>query len=344
MIEEASFMRVIAKHWVITVSLLVLSAGSVSAQSESMDELHKKALKEGGTLNFYGTLAQINAEKILPVFEKRFPGVKINHVDATSDKLVARAVTEARGGRTLGDVLQVPLENVVQAHDQGLLAEQTLPEAKDYPEGMKGSFWLSSDLQFFIAAWNTNLVKKEEEPKEFDDFAHPRWKNRLIAEPRDLEFLLALAKYKFKSDEKAVALLRKIAENNVEFHKGHSQLAELLVAGQAAACFTCYSHHYPRRIQKGAPVNYMLTEGIASINATALFKGPPHPNTALLFARWIASQEGQKAMAVGGRTPAHPKVEPVDKTRTQKIYPISAADIKEFPKYEKMWKQIFKLR
>jgi iron(III) transport system substrate-binding protein len=324
--------------------LFVALAFPVWSQTETMAELHKKALKEGGTLNFYGTLAQINAEKILPVFEKRFPGIKINHVDATSDQLVARAVTEARGGKTLGDVLQVPLENVVQAFDQRLLLEQTIPEAAEYPEGMKGPYWVSSDLQFFIAAWNTNLVKKNEEPKQFDDFADPRWKNRLIAEPRDLELLLGLAKYKFKSDEKAIALLRKIAANNVEFHKGHSQLAELLVAGQAAACITCYSHHYPRRIQKGAPVNYMLTEGIASINATAVFKNAPHPNTALLFARWIASQEGQKTMAAGGRTPAHPKVEPVDKTRTEKIYAISAADIKDFPKYEKIWKEIFKLR
>jgi iron(III) transport system substrate-binding protein len=325
------------------VLLLAVTLGS-SLQAQSLDELHKAALKEGGTVNFYGTLAQINAEKILPVFEKRFPGIKVNHVDATSDKLVARAVTEARGGKTLADVLQVPLENVSQVHDQGLLLETKLPESADYPEGMKGSFWVSSDLQFFIAAWNTNLVKKEEEPKSFDDFAHPRWKNRLIAEPRDLEMLLAFAKYKFKSDEKAIGLLRKIAANNVEFHKGHSQLAELLVAGQAAACWTCYSHHYPGRIKKGAPLNYMLTEGVASINATAVFKNAPHPNTALLFARWIASQEGQKVMAQGGRTPAHPKVEPVDKTRTEKIYPISAADLKEFPKYEKIWKEIFKLR
>ncbi|MBI4488348.1 MAG: extracellular solute-binding protein [Deltaproteobacteria bacterium] len=321
----------------------VVAVPSVS-QAETLDEIYKKALKEGGTLNFYGTLAQINAERILPVFEKRFPGIKINHVDATSDKLVARAVTEARGGRTLGDVLQIPLENVAQAFDQGLLLEQNIPEAAEYPEGMKGSYWVASDLQFFVAAWNTNLVKKQEEPKQFDDFADPRWKNRLIAEPRDLELLLGLAKYKFKSDEKAIALLKKIAANNVEFHKGHSQLAELLVAGQAAACITCYSHHYPRRIKKGAPVNYMLSEGIASINATAVFKNAPHPNTAMLFARWISSQEGQKTMAVGGRTPAHPKVEPVDKTRTVKIYPISAADIKEFPKYEKMWKEIFRLR
>jgi iron(III) transport system substrate-binding protein len=328
----------------IAILIFVAFVVPASPQTESLEEVYKKALKEGGTLNFYGTLAQINAEKILPVFEKRFPGIKINHVDATSDKLVARAVTEARGGKTIGDVLQIPLENVVQAFEQGLLLEQAIPEAKEYPEGMKGNYWVSSDLQFFIVAWNTKLVKKEEEPKQFDDFADPKWKNRIIAEPRDLELLMALAKYKFKSDEKAIALLKKIAANNVEFHSGHSQLAELLVAGQAAVCITCYSHHYPGRIRKGAPVNYMLTEGIASINATAVFKNAPHPNTALLFARWIASQEGQKTMAAGGRTPAHPKVEPVDKTRTEKIYPISADDIKEYPKYEKIWKEIFKLR
>jgi len=327
------------------VLIFVLAATlPLTLQAQSLDEIHKNALKEGGALNFYGTLAQINAEKILPVFEKRFPGIKINHVDATSDKLVARAVSEARGGKTLGDIFQVPLENVIQLYDQGLLLETKLLESAEYPDGLKGSFWVASDLQFFVAAWNTKLVKKEEEPKSFDDFAHPRWKNRLIAEPRDLEMVLAFAKYKFKSDEKAIDLWKKIAANNVEFHKGHSQLAELLVAGQAAVCLTCYSHHYPIRIKKGAPVNYMLSEGVASINGTAIFKNAPHPNAALLFARWVASQEGQKVMAQGGRTPAHPKVEPVDKTRTEKIYFISAADLKEFPKYEKIWKEIFKLR
>lgn len=325
----------------VVATILMLSP---KLQAQSLDELHKSALKEGGTINFYGTLAQINAEKILPVFEKRFPGIKVNHIDATSDKLVARAVSEARGGKTLGDVLQVPLENVSQAYDQKLLLEVTLPESAEYPNGMKGSFWVASDLQFIIAAWNTTLVKKEEEPKQFEDFADPRWKNRLIAEPRDLEMLMGFAKYKFNSDEKAIALWKRIAANNVEFHSGHSQLAELLVAGQAAVCLTCYSHHYPIRIKKGAPVNYMLSEGVASINATAIFKNAPHPNSAMLYARWVASQEGQKAMAQGGRTPAHPKVEPVDKTRTEKIYAISVADIKEYPKYEKLWKEIFRLR
>ena len=57
----------------VLIGLLIPVLGS--AQTESLDELYKKALKEGGTLSFYGSLAQINAEKILPVFEKRFPGI-----------------------------------------------------------------------------------------------------------------------------------------------------------------------------------------------------------------------------------------------------------------------------
>ena len=81
--------------------LLALMMKTPIAGAQTLDELHKLALKEGGTVNFYGTLAQINAERILPVFEKRFPGMKVNHVDATADKLAARAITEARGGRVL---------------------------------------------------------------------------------------------------------------------------------------------------------------------------------------------------------------------------------------------------
>jgi len=107
--KEVDLMTRFGKHRIKMKALVALLAalflGTGIARSQSLDELHKTALKEGGALNFYATLAQINAARILPVFEKRFPGIKVNHVDATSDKLVARAVTEARGGKTLGDVL-----------------------------------------------------------------------------------------------------------------------------------------------------------------------------------------------------------------------------------------------
>ncbi|MDP2603048.1 MAG: extracellular solute-binding protein [Deltaproteobacteria bacterium] len=323
--------------------LLLIFAIAGRSSAETIDEVYKKAVKEGGVLNCYCSLAQINAEKIYPVFEKRFPGIKINHVDATSDKLAARAITEARGGRVIADVLEFGLENIAQVYDQKLLLEKLPPEAAEYPENLKGSYWIANNMIFFVGAWNTSRVKKEEEPKSLDDFADPRWKGKLIAEPRDAEMVIGFM-HKHKSLEKARAVLTKIAANNVEFHRGHSQLAELLVAGQASACFTCYSHHYPSRIKKGAPLGYMLSEGLGSIIAVAVLKDAPHPNTAWLFARWAASEEGQKVYAMGGRTPAHPKVEPRDPIRPKTIYAIGVDDIRNFAKYEKVWKEIFKLR
>jgi len=329
---------------VIFVAGVMLGATSTPAAGQSLDELYKLALKEGGTLNFYATLAQINAERILPVFEKRFPGIKVNHVDATADKLAARAITEARGGRVLSDMFQMALENVLQVIDQKLAVDWLPPEAAAYPANFKAANWLAADMVIITASWNTSLVKKEDEPKQFDDFADPKWKGKLIAEARDVELLIGLAKHKYKNDEKAFDFVRKLAANNVEFHKGHSELAEFLVAGQAAACVTCYAHHYPPRIKKGAPLGYMLTEGIATITANALAKDAPHPNTARLFYRWSSSEEGQKAYAAGGRLPPHPKVEPVEKVRPGTLYPIGTEEIKEWRRYEKSWKEIFKLR
>ena len=91
-------------------------------------------------------------------------------------------------------------------------------------------------------------------------------------------------------------------------------------------------------------MGYFLTEGAGGIVAVAVLKGAPHPNTAWLFARWAASEEGQKSYSKGGRTPAHPKVEPTEEVRPKAIYPVGAEDIKQFAKYEKIWKKIFKLR
>jgi iron(III) transport system substrate-binding protein len=323
--------------------VLTVFPSVVLAQSETIEELYKKALKEEGVLNCYCSLAQINAEKIYPMFEKRFPGIRINHVDATSDKLSARAIAEARGGKTIADVVEFGLEDINKIYEQGLILERVPAEAAAYPANLKGSYWIANNLIFFVGAWNTDKVKKDETPKTLDDFGDPRWKGRLIAEPRDYEILVAL-NHKHKSLEKARAVLARIAANNVEFHKGHSQLAELLVAGQAAACFTCYSHHYPERKRKGAPVDYMLSEGAAGIIAVAVMKNAPHPNTAWLFNRWAASEEGQAVYSKGGRTPAHPKVEPTEKIRPAVIYPVGVEDLKQYTKYEKVWKEVFKLR
>ena len=330
---------------VLIFALPAVFAGSAPAASESLDQLYEKVKKEGGKLTVYAALSARSTEVILPAFMKRFPAVTLDHIDATADQLLARIVTEARGGRVLGDVFGGALPYMAQISDQKLLAPLALPEAAAYPPQMKSEFWVATDTQFYITGWNTNLVKKGEEPRNFEDLANAKWKNSLMGESRDFQLLIGLAKRKYGSDDKAIDLFKKIAANQVEFHKGHSQLVEFLVAGQRPVCFTCYAHHFPPRVKKGAPIQPLLTEGVGEVGgAVSVLKGAPHPNAALLWARWAVSEEGQRVYAQAGETPAHPNVEPVEKVRPTAAYMLTIDDIREFAKYEKLWKEIFQIR
>lgn len=74
------------------------------AAADSIAELHDKAKKDGGKLALYAPLSA-RAMNVIPAgFMKRFPGVTVDHIDATPDKLLARIVSEVRGGRVLADV------------------------------------------------------------------------------------------------------------------------------------------------------------------------------------------------------------------------------------------------
>ena len=331
----------------VLILALVISAtftGGVLRAAESLDQLYEKAKKEG-RITLYAPLSARAMTVIPPAFMKRFPGITVDHIDATSDKLIARVLAEQRGGRVLADVMSGALSYLPQILDLKLPAPIVIPEAAVYPAALRGDLWVATDMQFYIAGWNTNLVKKGEEPKQYEDLANPRWKGNIMGEPRDFQLLVGFAKRKYNSDEKALDLFKKIANNQVEFHRGHSQLAELLVAGQRAVCFTCYSHHFPQRVKKGAPIQPLLAEGVGEVGGSVMvLRGAPHPNAALLWVRWAISEEGQKVYAQAGETPAHPKVEPLEKIRPAAPYMLTIDDIKEFPRYEKAWKEIFQIR
>jgi iron(III) transport system substrate-binding protein len=338
-------LTVVVYAFVAHLSLLPVRAASAPATVESIDQVYEKAKKEGGKVTVYAPYSNRSMEVILPGFMKRFPGVTVNHVDGTPNQLLARLIAEARGGRVLSDVFGGSLPYMAQITEQKLVVPLSLPEAAVYPAQMKSDFWVATDTQYYVIGWNTNLVKKGEEPKSFEELANAKWKKNLMAEDRDYQMLIAFAKRKYNSDEKAIDLFKKIAANQVEFHRGHSDLVEFLVAGQQAVCFTCYAHHFPPRVKKGAPIQSLLNEGVGEIGgAVSILKDAPHPIAAMLWTRWALSEEGQRVWAQAGETPANPHVEPMEKVRPATTYMLNIDDLKEFPRYEKIWKEIFQIR
>jgi hypothetical protein len=84
--------------FVSTIALALILCGApggklFAAAADSLDQLYEKAKKEG-KVTLYAPLSPQAMSVIPPAFMKRFPGVTVDHIDATSDKLIARVLAE----------------------------------------------------------------------------------------------------------------------------------------------------------------------------------------------------------------------------------------------------------
>lgn len=312
-----------------------------------MDRLYQEAKKEG-KLVLYSSMNLDDARVVLPEFEKAFPGVKAEHVRATGETLQQRLITETRGGKVLGDVLDTNAGQYYPVMQQGLMEAYPIPAAADMPAQFRDEkgLWTTGRVTTVVVAWNKDLVKAGEEPKTFDDLADPKWKGKIIMEAGDQEMFMTLLKQKYPTEERGLEVFRGIGANQPEAHQGHSQQADLLAAGQGAVCMGCYGHHIVTLKSKGAPVEFATTEGVLNSIIIGLIKGGPNPNAGKLYLNWTMSPEGQRVLGAAGRAPARPGT-PISTPLMpdgMKWYASRPEYTAEFAKYDTLWQQIFNLR
>jgi iron(III) transport system substrate-binding protein len=313
-----------------------------------LDKLYEEAKKEGGTLSLYSSMNLDDAKVVLPQFEQAFPGIKVDHVRATGEVLQQRLITETKGGKVLADVLDTNVGQVVPIIQEGLLEPYVVPTAQDIPSQFRDErgLWTTERVTTVMIAWNTSQVKPDEAPQTFEDLADPKWKGKMIMEAADQEMFITLLKQKWPNEEQGLEVFRKIGANEPQVFEGHTQLADFLAAGQGAVCMGCYGHHIVALAQKGAPVEFAKKEGVLNSIAFGLLKGAPHPNTAKLYMSWTMAPDGQRVLGAAGRAPARPGV-PISTPLMPegiKWYPSRPDNLTEYNKYDRLWREIFKIR
>src|SRR5947208_16515114 len=74
-------------------------------QGTDRDQRLLDAAKKEGTLTFYTSMQTPESRPLSAAFEKKY-GIKVNLWRATSEQVIQRAVTEARGNRNTMDVVE----------------------------------------------------------------------------------------------------------------------------------------------------------------------------------------------------------------------------------------------
>jgi iron(III) transport system substrate-binding protein len=282
------------------------------AQYEGPDRLQRLAdgARKEGALSIYTSAQSEDLGPLVAGYEQKY-GVKANVWRAGSEKVLQRAVTEARGNRFTVDVVETNGPELESLHREKLFQAVKSPHHANLmaPAMHPHREWVGTRLNVFVQAYNTKLVKKEELPKTWDDLLHPRWKGRLGIEAEDQDWLAGVINQ--LGEARGIKLFKDIVQaNGISVRKGHTLLTQLVSSGEVPFALTVYNYKVEQLKQKGAPIDWLtIGPGIARPNGIGVMRRAPNPHAALLFYEYELSEEGQKILAGRDFVPTNTKVD-----------------------------------
>jgi len=318
----------------------LLLAACLAAPAAAQDQKVVDAAKKEGEVMLYTSLVPEDLGPLGAAFEKKY-GIKLKTWRANSEKVLARAVTEMRAGRSDADVVETNGPQMESLYREKGLQPLKSARVKDLmPQALRPhGYWVGTRINMFVQSYNTRLVKKEELPKSYADLTNPRWKGRLGIEAEDEDWFAMVVKE--LGEENGLRVFREIVRvNGLSVRKGHTLLAGLVASGEIPLALTTYSHGTEKMKKKGAPVEWFaIAPAIGRANGIGIAKSPPHPNAAALFVDFLLSPEGQAILQRGGYVPASLKVaDPAQKLPLKFVDPAALLD--EDAKWKKLWAEI----
>ena len=288
------------------------SALPALAQYEGPDreQLLAEGARREGHLVVYTSLTVDDMAVLNAAFEKRH-GVKVQIWRASSEKIVQRALAEARAGRFDVDVFESNAPTLEILYREGLLQRVLSPHHADLipPAVPAHREWVGTRLNVFVHAYNTKLVRKEELPSSYLDLLHPRWKGRLGIEASDEDWFAAVVRQ--LGEDKGLKFFRDlVATNGLSVRRGHTLLTNMVAAGEVPFALTVYNFTTEQLKQRGAPIEwFVLPPAIARANGAAVARRSQHPHAALLYYDFLIGDEGQDILLKRDFVPASRKLD-----------------------------------
>jgi iron(III) transport system substrate-binding protein len=252
------------------------------------------AKAEGGELSVYHVYPALT--KVIAAFSTKY-GIPVKPWRSSSETVLQRLVSEARGSRFEADLVQnnAP-ENEAACREKLLLEVRSPYHANLIPQAVPAHHcWAGFAIDIFIAAYNTTKVRKEELPGTYQDLLDPKWKGRIGIEADDHGWFGELAAA--MGERQTHKLFGQIvAGNGLSVRKGHSLLANLVASGEVPLALTTYSWTPEQLKQKAAPIElHPISPLIAQFSTIAVVKRARHPYTAMLFYDFLLN-EGQQVL------------------------------------------------
>ena len=323
-------------------SLCALSGAQAGANPQIIE-----AAKQEGKVSYYTTMTLSQSKKVVDRFQQKYPFIQPELFRGGGDEVLNRIQNEARGNFYAWDVVSTRGDSVLTLMDSKLITPYRSPESKFIDRDMvdDDGYWTAYYVNPYVLGYNTNLVKKEDVPKTYEQLLDPKWKGRKISIDDSAYGLLA-GLIRAWGKEKAVDYFKKLAAQEPVVMRGNTNRVQLAMAGEYPLIIA-YAPTLQRETSLGHPMDWVPLEPVpVQVNPMMLAAKAPHPNAGKLFMDFLLSKEGQKMLVGFRRIPVREDVDP-DPPRLFKGYKRIVEhpeDYKNFAQTIKLYQEIFGLR
>ena len=345
--------RRIARAWLPGLIALWLTAAAspgrtqdTQAPSWMIPDVATAARAEG-SLTVYSSMNEQEGLPLWKMFEDA-TGVKVNYVRSSDSIILSRIAIENRARQRSWDVAvtttvnRLPSDTLLQfdpPEARGLIARAPDPNRR----------WYGLYANYNTPAYNTNLVRKSELPKSYEEFLDRKeWTGKVALDDTDDEWLSAMIVY--YGEERGKKLLKDIAAIlKPVMVDGHLALARSVGAGEYWLALNNYASLTINVQLSGAAIDFWALDPVALFfGSVGVSAQAPHPKAALLGANFMLSREAEQFLAKRGRMPtrADVQVNPADVSERLKERKIIATIFagEEQKKWQGLFKEIFKPR
>lgn len=251
------------------------------------------ANKEGQCVLYTAGLTEVVQETI-NVFNKSFPGIRVNMVRASGGQLITRIRSEAAAGKLEADVIDHSDRGQTKSIED-LLADYAPPNAADYlPETLVSpKIWPASTPSWCIA-WNPEII--DNPPKTWMDLCKPEYAGGKIGQVIGPSGGTTWTRIMFERQVLGEDYWAKQAATKPKLYPSNAPLCDAVIRGEVGIGPILMSIVYPKK-KDGAPIDMCYgPEGVPiTPYGTGIAKTARHPNAARLWLDWNLSDEGQIA-------------------------------------------------
>ena len=287
------------------------NAGQILARMNKLpSEQRQKQLvekaKAEGEVSFYSSLQAQQIEPFIRVFQKRYPFIKVNPYRVSGNRQVIKIQTELNAGNHLFDVTNGSSEQASAIKKIGAIDPYFSPQREFFnpPNRDKDGYFASLYVIPIVLGYNTNMVKRPDVPKSYEDLLQPKWKSNMFLDDEAYEWSAVLQKHMGR--DKALQYMRALAKQDLRFMRGRTAQSQLLAAGERPIAIVLSGHTVLDMKARGAPVDQVILDPyFAQANKLMLARHAPHPHAAALLVDFMLSKKGQEIAYRQTRWPAH---------------------------------------